>query len=269
MAYLEVEHGKRVYYEHHVGSARPVVLIHGWGMTAHCWDTTLSALVTAGHAVVTLDHRACGRSDKDFVDTSIAAIASDVVALVEYLELSRPVLNGWSLGGAVAVEAAARLGDQLAGLVLTAPAAPRFTATDGWPYGGTPADTEGILAGLAMDRASTVRAIAEALCAKPVGQNTVDWLWGQFLESGPRADTTLSELIELDYRNLIGTLSCPVLVAAGREDGFVSFDGIAASIPLFRSARLVEFPGCGHVPFLEDGETYRKELLSFVSGLAD
>ena len=30
MAFLEVEEGKRVYYEHHAGTGRPVVLVHGW-----------------------------------------------------------------------------------------------------------------------------------------------------------------------------------------------------------------------------------------------
>jgi non-heme chloroperoxidase len=268
MAFLEVAEGKQVYYEHHVGTARPVVLVHGWGVTARSWDTTLPALLAAGHTVVTLDHRACGRSDKDFADTSVAAIASDVVALVERLGLREPVLNGWSLGGAVAAEAAARLGDDIGGLVLTGGATPRYTAAEGWPYGGTPADVEAVLAGLAADRPTTLRGVANAVCAKPVGQDVVDAIWLEFLESGPRADATLRDLAGIDQRELIATLPCPVLLMAGREDAFVPFDAVAASRALFRDARLVEFGGCGHAPMLEDGETYRGELLAFVAGLA-
>ena len=166
-------------------------------MTSRCWDTTLPALLAAGHAVVTLDHRACGRSDKDFTDTSIAAIASDVVALVEHLGLRSPVLNGWSLGGAVVIEAAARLGSNLAGLVLTGGATPRYTSAEGWPYGGTPADVEGVLAGLAADRASTFRAVAGAVCVKPVGADVVESMWLQFMENGPRADLTLRDLEQI------------------------------------------------------------------------
>lgn len=268
MAFLEVEDGKRVYYEHHAGAGRPVVLVHGWGVTSRCWDTTLPALLAAGHAVVTLDHRACGRSDKDFTDTSIAAIASDVVAIVEHLGLRSPVLNGWSLGGAVVTAAAARLGSNLAGLVLTGGATPRYTSAEGWPYGGTPADVEGVLAGLAADRASTFRAVAGAVCVKPVGADVVESMWLQFMESGPKADLTLRDLAGIDQRDVLPTLACPVLLLCGREDGFVSFDGVAASRTLFRDARLVEFGGCGHAPFLEDGDTYRAELLAFLGGLA-
>ncbi len=266
MAFLEVEEGKRVYYEHHAGTGRPVVLVHGWAADARCWDTTLIALLAAGHSVTTIEHRACGRSDKDFADTSIAAIASDVVALVEHLGLREPVLNGWSLGGAVVVEAARRLGANLGGLVLTGGATPRYTAAEGWPHGGTPDDVEGVLAGLAADRPGTFRAVAEAVCVKPVGAPVVESIWLAFLESGPGAGATLRDLAHLDQREILPTIDRPVLLLCGREDGFVSFDGVAASRALFPDARLVEFGGCGHAPFLEDGETYRTELLGFLAG---
>jgi non-heme chloroperoxidase len=267
MAFLDVEDGKRVYYEHHAGSGRPVVLVHGWGANAHCWDTTLPALLGAGHAVVLIEHRACGRSDKDFADTSIAAIASDVVALVDHLGLQSPVLNGWSLGGAVVTEAASRLGERLGGLVLTGGATPRYTQAEGWPYGGTPADVEGVLAGLVADRAATFRAVAGAVCVKPVSTDIVDSIWLAFMETGPKADATLRDLAHIDQRAILPTITAPVLLLCGREDGFVSFDGVSASRQLFPDARLVEFGGCGHAPFFEDGETYRSELLSFLAGL--
>ncbi|MBC3192762.1 alpha/beta hydrolase [Pseudonocardia sp. C8] len=265
MAFLEVEDGKRVYYEHHAADGRPVVLVHGWAANARCWDTTLLALRAAGHPVVTLEHRACGRSDKDFADTSIGAIAADVVALVEHLGLREPVLNGWSLGGAVVVEAGRRLGANLGGLVLTGGATPRYTAAEGWPYGGTPADVEGVLAGLAADRPGTFRAVADAVCVKPVGEPVVQSIWQAFLECGPGADATLRDLAHVDQREILPALSCPVLLLCGREDGFVPFDAVAASQSLFPDAHLVEFGGVGHAPFLEDGETYRSELLAFLS----
>ena len=49
----------------------------------------LPHLVDAGHRVVTLDHRGCGLSDKDFDDMSINAIAGDVAALVAELGLTK------------------------------------------------------------------------------------------------------------------------------------------------------------------------------------
>jgi non-heme chloroperoxidase len=269
MARLEVEASRSIYYEHHSGSGRPVVLVHGAWASVHSWDTVLPALLAGGYQVTLLDQRGCGRSDQGFDDMSIEALGEDVVALVRHLGLRRPVLNGWSMGGAVAVAAAARLGDEVGGLVLTGGATPRYTATGDWPYGGTIADVEGVLDGLATDRASTFRGVANAVCAKPVSDDVVNAMWGEFMQSGPKADESLRSLAAIDQRAIAERLSCPVLLMAGREDAFVAFDAIAASREVFRDARLVEFGGVGHAPFLEDHETYRAQLLAFLESLGD
>jgi non-heme chloroperoxidase len=271
MGRLEVDGSRSVYYEHHHrgGSGRPVVLVHGAWATAHSWDTVLPALLAAGHEVALLELRGCGRSDKDFGDMSIEALGRDVAALVRHLGLRRPVLNGWSMGGAVVIAAAAELGDDVGGVVLTGGATPRYTSADDWPYGGTAADVEAVLGGLAVDRAGTFRGVAGAVCAKPVGDDVVNAMWGEFMQSSPRADESLRSLAALDQRAAIASLRCPVLLLAGKDDGFVAFDAIAASKELFGGqTRLVEFGGVGHAPFLEDGNTYRAELAAFLDGLA-
>jgi non-heme chloroperoxidase len=265
MAYLEVEGSKRIYFEHHRGPGRPVVLVHGWAANAHCWDTVLPALLAAGHETVLVDLRACGRSDKDFEDASIAALGSDVARLCEHLDLVRPVVNGWSLGGAVAVDAVARLGTNAGGLVLTSGATPRYTSAPDWPHGGTADDVAGVLAALAADRATTFRGVASAVCVAPVSSEVVDWMWGMFLQTGPRVDDSLRDLAEIDQRKTIAAIEVPVLALHGEDDGFVAFSGTEAAMTLYRSARLVAFPNCGHGPFLEHRDTYLAELTGFLS----
>jgi non-heme chloroperoxidase len=265
MGYLAVEGDRRIYFEHHRGSGRPVVLVHGWGVTARCWDTVAPALRANGNAVVLLDQRACGRSDKDFDDVSIAALGSDVATLCERLELRDPVVNGWSLGGAVAVDAVARLGGNASGLVLTGGATPRYTSAPDWPHGGTTADVEAVLGGLAADRPTTFKSVAEAVCARPVSPEVITWMWGMFLEMGPRGDDSLRDLAELDQRKTLSALELPVLTLHGRQDAFVAYSGAEAAQELWGNSRLVEFPECGHAPFLEDRDRYLAELLDFVN----
>src|SRR3954452_14623478 len=264
MAYLEVEGDRRIYFEHHRGSGRPVVLVHGWGVTARCWDTVAPALRANGNAVVLLDQRACGRSDKDFDDVSIAALGSDVATLCERLELRDPVVNGWSLGGAVAVYAVARLGGNASGLVMTGGATPRYTSAPDWPHGGTTADVEAVLGGLAADRPTTFKSVAEAVCARPVSPEMVDWMWGMFLEMGPRGDDSLRDLAALDQRKTLGTLEVPALLLHGRQDGFVAFSGAEAAVELYPDARLVPFDASGHAPHIEERDAYLAELLAFL-----
>lgn len=264
MAYLDVEGSRRIYFEHHPGSGTPVVLVPGWGANARCWDTVAPALKAAGHEVVLLDQRCCGRSDNDFADVSIAALGADVVRLCEHLQLDHPVVNGWSLGGAVATDAVARLGSAAGGLVLTGGASPRYTAAPDWPHGGTVDDVEGVLAAAAADRASTFRGVAAAVCAVPVGDDVVNWIWGMFMEMGPLGDESLRDLASIDQRALFDSITVPALVMHGRQDAFVPFSGAEAAAGLLRDAKLVAFADSGHAPFLEERERYLGELLGFL-----
>ena len=118
MARIDREDGREVYYEYHRGADTPVVLIHGWAMSSRIWAGLIEALQDAGHAVIAVDHRGCGQSDRDFADMSVAALAEDVAAIVRHCTSAPVVLNGWSLGGAVAAEAARLLCPQTAGLIL-------------------------------------------------------------------------------------------------------------------------------------------------------
>jgi non-heme chloroperoxidase len=48
------------YTDHGAGS--PVVLIHGWPLSARSWEKQVPALVEAGHRVIAYDRRGFGRS---------------------------------------------------------------------------------------------------------------------------------------------------------------------------------------------------------------
>ncbi|MDO9410837.1 alpha/beta fold hydrolase [Patulibacter sp.] len=266
MAYLNVDGDRRIYYEHYAGDARAIVLIHGWGASTRCWDTTLPALLAAGHEVVALDVRAAGKSDNDFADVTIDATASDVIALIEATGLDRPVINGWSAGGGIAGEVAIRLGDRSSGLVLTCGASPRYTQGPDWPHGGTLADIEGTVAGIRADRAAGFRGVAGAVCAadSDVSPDAVDWMWHQFMELGVRGDDLLLSLAEIDQRDGLRALPVPALIFGGRQDLFVPFDATKATADLIPDARFVETPG-GHAPFLEVPDLYRDELLAFLA----
>lgn len=265
MGFLPVENDRSIYFEHHRGNGRPIVLIHGWGATTRAWDTTLPALRANGNEVVTVDLRCCGRSDKDFDDVSIAALATDIVRLVDHLGLDRPVINGWSLGGAVATAAVAELGDRASALVLTGGASPRYTAVDDWPHGGSVADVEGVLAAAAANRADTFRGVAAAVCAESPGEAVLDSIWDMFMAMGPRGDDSLRDLATIDLRKEITSLEVPILLLHGRADTFVPFSAAEAVPALNPRAEVVEFPASGHAPFLEERDRYLAELTGFLN----
>jgi len=236
-------------------------------MDSRCWDGVLIPLLDAGHRVLLMDHRGCGRSDHDFPDLGIRAIASDVVRLVEARGLSRVVLNGWSLGGAVATQAAQDLAARCAGLVLTAGASPIYTQKPDLELGGTAEDVEATVAAINTDRINFLANLAHAVCAKPVSEQVTDWMARAFISSAARASATLGELAHLDQRDMLLCLDLPVLSFICGQDGFVA-PGISQWVADHHPrARGVYFPDSGHAPFIEEREPYLEELLRFLADL--
>jgi pimeloyl-[acyl-carrier protein] methyl ester esterase len=267
MAYLETSDGGRVYFAHHRGVKLPVVLIHGWGMSGDYWASTVETLLAAGHGAITVDHRGCGRSDRDFADLSIDAIARDVVAIVDQCGASRVILNGWSLGAAVAVAAAEALGDRVAGLVSTCGATPRYVQGEGFPHGGTAEDVLGIGAAITADRPGFFRVLAQSASGEGASDAMIAWVERGFIDTGPRASATLAGLATLDQRALLASFNFPVLSIGGSKDVIAdpAIAGFAANCA--RDGRLVTLD-TGHSPQLEAPAAYHEALLAFVQELA-
>lgn len=265
MSYLTVAEGKQIYFEHYPGAGPTVVLSHGYGMSGQAWANTVARLMDAGRGVVVYDHRCCGRSEQDFADASIEALGDDLVALVNHLELSRVVVNGWSLGGAVVMDAAGKLGDVLAGVVLTGGATPRYTQTTDFPYGGQPADVEATIAALRADRVNFLKALYfDGVFAGPVTEDVKRWCWQIALGASPGADASMLALANLDQRETLKKLTVPVLVCIGGKDGVLAPDIARVAAKMAKDGRLLEMPDCGHAPFLEDPDTYHDALLAFI-----
>ncbi len=266
MAFLDAD-GRRIYFEHYAGAKTPVFLIHGWGMSTQVWSAVIDALCGDGHEVIALDHRGCGRSDRDFTDLSVAAIARDVDGIARQLDLRPAVLNGWSLGGAVAVEAAALMGERAAGVVLTCGASPRLTRTADFPFGAEASAYDGLGAAIAADRAGFFRGLAGSICARDIGQPMIAWLADIFLESSPRAYTALTAAAALDQRETLAGLTIPVLSCVGAKDAVIDPELGVQAARCARAGEVARFDELGHAPFLDEPERYMAVLRQFLAAV--
>lgn len=103
---VPVAPGVTLYAERRDGdpAATPFVLVHGLASNLRLWDGVAEDLHARGHTVVAVDQRGHGRSDAPESRYGTDTAMEDLLALIERLGLSRPVVAGQSWGGNVVLE---------------------------------------------------------------------------------------------------------------------------------------------------------------------
>ena len=89
----------RLHIEDTGGTARPVILIHGWPLSAEAWKAQVPILRDAGYRVISYDRRGFGRSEKPTEGYDYDTLAADLAALIEERDLKDVSLVGFSMGG--------------------------------------------------------------------------------------------------------------------------------------------------------------------------
>ncbi|TSE00938.1 alpha/beta hydrolase [Skermania sp. ID1734] len=109
----------------------PVLLLHGWALTADVNFCHVINEIAARHGVLAADVRGHGRGialrNKRF---ALADCADDAAAILDSLGIDRVVVCGYSLGGPIGLEFARRYPSRVAGLVFEATALAFDSPTD-------------------------------------------------------------------------------------------------------------------------------------------
>ncbi len=96
----------------------PVVLLHGWPQHWWCWRGVIPPLAAAGFRVIAPDLRGFGWSDAPPGAYDKEQFASDLLALLDVMELDRVALVGHDWGGWTAQLVALRAPERVERLVL-------------------------------------------------------------------------------------------------------------------------------------------------------
>jgi len=108
--------GLNLYYETH-GSGRPLILLHGGLMRGELFGPVIP-LLAQHHQVIVPDLQGHGRTADIERPIDTRLMADDIAALIDHLELERPDLLGYSLGGGVALQTAVKYPDKIRRLVI-------------------------------------------------------------------------------------------------------------------------------------------------------
>src|SRR5688572_31764869 len=90
----------RCYYEL-MGQGEPLLLIPGLGVTSSVWDPVACEL--AEHfSLILMDNRGMGRSVPKREPATLNDYCSDIIELLDHLQVERAHVMGLSLGGVIA-----------------------------------------------------------------------------------------------------------------------------------------------------------------------
>jgi esterase len=229
---------------------RPIVFLHGGGLTSHTWDAVCLALRADYHCLA-LDQR--GHGDSDWADDyGIGGRAGDVDAFVRDRGLDDFVLVGMSMGGIAALGYAADHADALRALVIVdvgpevqIEGARRITSFMAQPSELDSVDDfveRALSFNPLRDRELLRFSLLHNLRRLPSGK----WTWKYDTRPRQHADPERSRIHSRELWGVIDRISCPALVVRGeRSDIFHREDAERLAEALPRGS-WVEIEGAGH-----------------------
>jgi len=231
------------------GEGEPIVLVHGFASTKEVnWVDPgwVSTLTRANHRAIALDNRGHGASAKLYDPAAYhsAAMAEDVRALLDHLDIARADVIGYSMGARIA-----------AFLALAHPARTRNV----------------ILGGLGVrlvDGVGLPESIADALEAPSLAdvRDAQGRTFRAFAEQTKSDLKALAACIRGSRQTLsradCAGLTMPVLVAVGSKDDVAgSAPELAALLPQGRS---LDIPGRDHMLAVGD-RVFKQGVLDFLA----
>ena len=248
-----------LYYEMH-GEGRPLVLLHGLGSSTRDWQFQLDDFAQH-YQVVTLDLRGYGQTDHPPGPYSIRQMSEDVIALVDYLEISSFHLLGYSMGGAVALQLAVDYANRVDNL-LVVNSQPSFIPTE-WRQKLEYRVRKMVVSALGVRRLAPI--IAKRLFPDPGQQELRDLLIDRYSQNDAHAYlATLDALAAWSVVSRLGDLHMPTLFITADHD-YTSVQDKKRYVDQITNARMVVVENSRHGTPLDQPEVFKDHVLDFLS----
>ncbi|MBV8600037.1 MAG: alpha/beta hydrolase [Candidatus Eremiobacteraeota bacterium] len=239
-------------------AAPPILFIHGYCRSSVVWRKQFESDLADEFRLVAFDLRGHGESEKPDDPQAYAASqlwADDVAAVIDALDLRKPVVVAWSYGGLVICDYLRARSDETLGAIdfVAAPTSqggekarkfndPRFVALFPALFATDDATLEPALARL--DELCTIPGVPTSAVAR------------QWMIRGRKNDND----------DVLAALRIPVLCTHGSDDAVVTLEASEHVARVVPGARLSIYPGSGHAPFFDDAPRFNRELRGLAGG---
>ena len=271
MPYIKTRDGTDLYVKDW-GSGRPVVLIHGWPLSADSWDAQAMALAEAGFRAIAYDRRGFGRSGQPWTGYDYDTLSDDLADVLEQTGADDATIVGFSMGGGeVARYMSRHEGKGVIGAGLISSVVPYMLKTEDNPHGVPEDQLKAIGDGIKKDRPGFFHSFLQdffgvGFISSPVSSETVDWAWRLAMQGGLKPILACAESFgHTDFRGDLAAFRVPTLVVHGTADKTVPIDptGRAAAKGIAQS-QLVEYDGAPHGLTVTESDRFTNDLLTFL-----
>jgi pimeloyl-ACP methyl ester carboxylesterase len=225
------------------GSGPSVLLLHGGSANSNWWGNQIEYL-SAKYSVTVMDTRGHGRSPLLSNNMNYEAFAKDAVALMDYLEISRTAIIGWSDGAITGLQLALTQPGRLSGLFA-------FGANSN-------------LGGLKRGGAKTgVFPMFSARCHeeyKELAPNPAKW-------------SELQRLLSIMWRSepnfskaQLATIAVATTIADGEFDEIIKPANTREIAESIKDAKLIILSQVSHFAMLQDPTGFNAAINAFLSG---
>lgn len=233
--------GAEIWY-YAYGNGLPVILLHGGFGHAGNWGYQVPALVENGYRAILIDSRGHGRSTRDAQPYSYELMASDVLAVMDTLQIENAALAGWSDGADTA-------------LIFAMKAPSRVSAVFFFACNVDDSGLKEIEPSPLLERCFARHTKDYARLSK-----TPD----QFKEFVSAVQTMQSTQPNLSAQQL-ASIHVPVTVVLGEHDEFIRREHAEYMARTLPSAELVILNGVSHFAPLQRPGQFNSALLNFCS----
>jgi pimeloyl-ACP methyl ester carboxylesterase len=232
--------GIKIYHEVHGNTGAWIILLHGGLGIVDAWGNQVPEFAK-DHQVLLIESRGHGRSTRDDKRYTYELMASDVVAVMDKLNIAKASVVGWSDGGIIGLVMALKNADRLEKVVAlganTDPTGVDMNVVNGATFGQYITN-----AGKSYEKVSpTPTAYNDFLAA-------ISKMW----ETEP------------NFTDKLGEIKTPTLIMAGQYDVITEAHTrmMANKIP---GAKLEIIPNTAHFVIWQDPATFNASVRAFLS----
>jgi len=256
------------------GTGRPVIMLHGWPLSADTFDDLAMAVAGAGLRAVAYDRRGFGRSSQPWDGYDYDTLASDLAAVVEATDARDATLLGFSMGGGEVARYLGRHGsDRVSQAVLIASVVPFMLKTADNPEGVDRATFDKMAAAIREDRAKFWTSFfadfyGVGYLTQPTSDEVISWSARLAMQASLKATLDCAAAFAAtDFRPDLQAFTMPTLIIHGTGDKTVPIATSArAAAAAIGGSTLLEYDGAPHGLLASHKQRLIDDVLTFVSG---